>query len=72
MVVFPDTGELFSYDFDHERGSENCVVLDIESGEEKGRVPINSPVQCVVFPSAGWQRDIYATTFATVARVFVE
>ena len=72
MIVFPDTGELVSYDYDHERGSENCVILDIESGEEKGRVAINSPVQCVVFPSVGWRRDVYVTTFATVARVYIE
>jgi hypothetical protein len=72
MIVFPDTGELVSYDYDHERGSENCVILDIESGDEKGRAAINSPVQCVVFPSVGWQRDVYVTTFATVARIYIE
>jgi hypothetical protein len=72
MIVFPDTSELLSYDYDHEHGSENCVILDIESGDEKGRVAINSPVQCVVFPSVGWQRDVYATTFATVARVYIQ
>jgi hypothetical protein len=72
MIVFPDTGELVSYDYDHERGSENCVILGIESGEEKGRVAINSPVQCVVFPAAGWRRDVYVTTFATAARVYIE
>ncbi len=72
MIVFPDTGELFSYDFDHERGTEQGVVLDIETGREKARAAINSPVQCVVFPAVGWQRDIYATTFAAVARLYVE
>lgn len=71
MIVFPDTGELVSYDFDHERGTEQCVVLDIESGEEKGRAAIGSPVQSVVFPAAGWNRDVYLTTFMTIARVFV-
>jgi hypothetical protein len=72
MIVLPATGELMSYDFDHERGTEQVVVLDIESGEEKGRVAINSPLQCVVFPAAGWRRDAYVTTFSTIARVFVE
>lgn len=72
MIVFPDSGELISYDFDHARGTETCVVLDIESGEEKARAAINSPVQCVVFPAAGWGRDVYLTTFATIARVSVE
>jgi hypothetical protein len=71
MIVFPDTGELVSYDFDHERGTEQCVVLDLESGTEKGRVAVNSPVQCVVFPAVGWGRDLYVTTFAGVTRVTV-
>jgi hypothetical protein len=72
MIVFPETGELVSYDFDHERSTEQVVVLDIESGAEKGRVAINSPLQCVVFPSAGEHRDAYVTTFSTIAHVFVE
>lgn len=72
MIVFPETGELMSYDFDDERGTEQCVVVDIESGAEKGSVAINSPLQCVVFPAAGWNRDAYITTFTTIARVFVE
>jgi hypothetical protein len=33
---------------------------------------VNSPLQSVVFPAAGWHRDVYVTTFMTVARVFVE
>ncbi len=24
------------------------------------------------YPSVGWDRDIYATTFSTIARVYVE
>jgi hypothetical protein len=72
MLRFPDTGELVCYDFDHERGTEQCVVLDIKTGAEKARVAINSPVQCVVFPAACWARDVYITTFSTIARVWVE
>ena len=72
MIVLPDTGELVSYDYDHERGTEQCVVLDIESGAEKGRVALNSPLQSVVFPAFGGNRDVYITTFATISRVFVE
>jgi hypothetical protein len=71
MIIFPDTGELMSYDYDHERMTETCVVLDTESGEEKGRVAVNSPMQCVVFPAVGANRDLYVTTFAGVARVSV-
>jgi hypothetical protein len=71
MIVFPDTGELVSHDYDHGRGTEQCVVLDIESGEEKGRVAVNSPLQSVVFPSVGWNRDVYITTFPVLSRVYV-
>jgi hypothetical protein len=72
MIVFPATGELASYDYDHDRGTEQLVVLDIETGAEKAHTPVNSPLQSVVFPAAGWHRDAYVTTFTTVARVFVE
>jgi hypothetical protein len=72
MIVFPDTGELMSYDYSHERGTDQCVVLDIETGEEKARAAVNSPMQCVVFPAAGAAREVYITTFGTVSRVFVE
>ena len=72
MLLFPASGELMCYEYDHERSTEQVVVLDIESGEEKGRVAINSPMQCVVFPSFGGNRDVYVSTFSTLARVYVE
>jgi hypothetical protein len=72
MIVFPDTGELVSHDYDHQRGTEQCVVLDIETGAEKGRVAVNSPLQSVVFPAVGWNRDVYITTFPVISRVYVE
>jgi hypothetical protein len=72
MVLFPDSGELVSYDFDHDAGTDNVVVLDIETGAEKARVATGSPVQSVIFPSVGFARGVYVSTFAMVARVFVE
>lgn len=71
LVRFPATGELVSYDFDHDAGTDQVVVLDIESGEELGRVATDSPVQCVVFPSVGDDRDLYVTTFTTVTHLTV-
>lgn len=71
MILFPETGELLSYDYDHERGTENVVLLDIETGEELGRVAINSPLQSVVFPAVGWGREVYVNTFSTIARIYV-
>lgn len=71
MIRFAETGELVTYDFDHDRGTDQCVVLDIETGNEKGRVDTGSPVQCVLFPSVGWSRDFYIATFMTITRVFI-
>lgn len=53
MIFFRRTGELMSYNYDHELGSECCVILDIETGDETGRVAINSPLQVCRLP-CGW------------------
>ncbi len=71
FLLYPDTGELVVNDFQPETG-EQVVVLDLETGAEKGRVAIDSPVQSVVFQSPGFGRDFYTCTFMTVARVAVE
>lgn len=55
-----------------ERGSrEDVVVVDIETGEERGRAPVPTPVQSVVFPAPGFGRDLYWCSIATLARVVV-
>lgn len=69
FLLYPDTGEIVVNDFDEAAG-EHVVVLDLESGAERGRVAIGSPVQSVVFQAAGFGREVYTCTFATVARVF--
>lgn len=69
MLLYPATGELVSYDYDHARGTEQAVVRDIETGSERARVAIGSPLQCVVFPACGFEGDLYVTTFTTIARV---
>jgi hypothetical protein len=70
-VLFPDTGELVTGDHDPERMMDQLVVLDIETGEEKARVDTGSPVQSVVFPAPGFERDVYYCSFTTVARIHV-
>jgi hypothetical protein len=45
------------------------VVLDIETGDELARVDTTSPVQCVLFPCAGWSDDVYVSTFTTLTRL---
>jgi hypothetical protein len=69
---FADTGELVTYDFDHETSLDQVVVLDIETGDELGRATTESPVQSVLFPAVGWDRDVYYVSFTTIARVAVE
>ncbi len=71
MLRSPVTGEVLTYDFDHEAGVDHCVVLDVETGEERARVATEAPIQSVLFPSPGWDRDAYALTMATVTRVAV-
>ncbi len=70
FLLYPDTGEVVVNDYQAEHG-EQVVVLDLESGAERGRVAIDSPVQSVVFQAPGFGRDLYTCTFMTVARVAV-
>ncbi|HVN50486.1 MAG TPA: hypothetical protein VMT43_03590, partial [Acidimicrobiales bacterium] len=72
MLRVPATGELLTYDFDHERGTDQAVVLDIETGDELGRVDTGSPVQCVLFPAPAPGGGAYVCTFAAVTRVYGE
>jgi hypothetical protein len=50
---------------------EDVLVLDIDSGEERGRAPVPSLFQSVLFPCPGWNRDLYYCSFSTVARIAV-
>lgn len=70
-IVFVDTGELVTADHDAERFMEQIVVLDIETGAEKGRVDGGSPLQSPVFMAAGFDRDLYYCAFPVVTRVSV-
>jgi hypothetical protein len=70
FLLFPDTGEIVVNDFDG--STEHVVVLDIESGVEKGRVATGSPMFSPVFQSPGWNRDVYTCSFTTISRTFVE
>ncbi len=71
LVRYPDTGELVTADYDHERFADQVVVLDLETGAEKARADTGSPLQSVVFPAAGFGRDLYLCSFTTLSRVTV-
>ncbi|MCJ7438509.1 MAG: hypothetical protein MUP97_12215 [Acidimicrobiia bacterium] len=69
---FPDTGEVVTGDYDAERMMDQVVVLDVETGTEIARADTGSPVQSVLFPCAGFDRDLYLCSFTTLTRVRVE
>jgi hypothetical protein len=52
-------------------GSDQLVVLDLDTGEEKARVHVPSPSQGFLFPSPGFGRDVYYQSLTTIARVVV-
>ena len=64
-IYYQDTGEIVTSDYQSLktlkglREGENSVVLDIETGREKARVPMGNYMQSAVFPSPGWGRDFY-------------
>jgi len=70
MLLYPATGELVTNDY--RRLGEEVVVLDIETGDERGRVRVGGLTQGVVFPSVGWGRDLYWCSMGKLARVFVQ
>ena len=70
-IIYPDTGELVTADYDADRMMDQIVVLDIETGTERGRVDTGSPLQSVVFLAPGFGRDLYYCSFPTVSRITV-
>jgi hypothetical protein len=70
MVLYPDTGELAINDY--RNFGEEVVLLQIETGAEIARVRSGGVTQGVVFPSAGWGRDLYWSSMGRLARIFVQ
>jgi len=50
---------------------DEVVVVDIASGEERGRAAVPTMMQSVVFPAPGFGRDLYWCTISTLARIVV-
>ena len=53
------------------RCSDDVVVIDIESGQERARAAIPSMTQGALFPAVGWGRDFYYPTLTALARLTV-
>jgi hypothetical protein len=67
-LLFADTGLVLTTDHDAARMSDELVLLDIATGEERARTPSGSAVQSVLFPAPGWDNDAYYCSFAGIAR----
>lgn len=52
-------------------GSDQLVVLDLDTGADKARVSVPSPSQGFLFPAPGFGRDVYYQSITTIARVVV-
>jgi hypothetical protein len=52
-------------------GSDQLVVLDLDTGVDKARVDVPSPTQAFLFPAPGFARDVYYQSLTTIARVAV-
>jgi hypothetical protein len=52
-------------------GSDQLVVLDLDTGADKARVDVPSPSQGFLFPAPGFKRDVYYQSLTTIARVAV-
>ena len=50
---------------------DSLVVLDLDTGAEKARVAVPSPMQGFLFPAPGFDRDLYYQSLTTIARVAV-
>lgn len=69
MLLYVESGELVVNDY--RRFGEEVVVLQIEDGRERGRVRVGGVMQGVVFPSPGWNRDLYWSSMGRLSRVYV-
>ena len=70
MLLDPGSGQMVTNDYSRCTG-ETVVVLDVTTGAELARAAIGGPMQGVVFPSIGWNRDFYWCSMSMLARVSV-
>ena len=68
-LVFADTGEVVLDDYRFDTMDDNLVVLDLETGREKGRTATGSPMPSGMFPCPGLDRDVYYSSNLTIARI---
>lgn len=71
-LYYPDTGEVIVDDVLPDQ-SVDAVVLDIETGEEKGRVPMDTYFGAAMMACPGFERDFYVASgiHGALCRVYV-
>jgi DNA-binding beta-propeller fold protein YncE len=70
MLLDPGSGQIVTNDYAPRTG-EAVVVLDIETGTELARATVGGLMQGVVFPSIGWNRDLYWCSMGKLARISI-
>jgi hypothetical protein len=70
MLLYPDTGELVINDY--RRFGEEVVCSTSRPAANSARVRPGGLTQGVVFPSAGWGRDLYWSSMGRLTRLFVD
>lgn len=68
-LLLPEPGLVLTNDHDPERGTDQVVLIDVESGDERLRVDTGSPWQSVLFPAVGFADDVYLCSFTTLTRI---
>jgi hypothetical protein len=71
MLLAADSGDLLTADHDAATMRDDIVVLDIETGAERARVPSGSPLQSFLFPARGFGTDVYYCSVTTIARLSI-
>ena len=72
MTLYADTGELLVDDC-KTMGRWDAVVVDVETGEEKGRVDTGCVASGGMWYTPGFGRDFYTSTgLGGIARIYVE
>lgn len=67
MLLDAARGQIITNDYN--QGSEAVIALDILTGETRARIEVGGIMQGVVFPSPGWNDDIYWCSMGQLARI---
>ncbi len=69
LLLDAPNGLLLAFDYDHERGQDQAVIVDVESGNAIEKLDTGSPLQTFLFPAPGWNDDLYTCSLTTVSRI---